>query len=665
MLLLILIGLSGSAWFVLTARQVVIRVAPAPDRVSLTGGILAPRIGAYYLLRPGQYRLEASKRCYQPLREVIRVTREESQTHQLRMERLPGRLNLQVHERDTPGTPIQGARVRIDGEDVGKTPLKGLEVRAGSHRVHVSASRYQDQEALVDIRGCGEVQSITMALAPGWADVGIRSVPDGAEVLVDGKPSGHTPVTLKLLPGDYQVELLSPRHKTWRHRVTVKADQDQTLGPVRLPPADGRLLLHTAPQGASVTIDDQYLGKTPLEAFLSPDTRHEIRISKEGYERAVREVTLSSGKGTQLSVDLVPVKGVLRFKVEPADAELVVNGESRGKVPKEIQLTAVSIQVEIRKEGYAPFQTTITPRPGFPQELDVALKTDAEAREVGIKPGIRAANGYSLTLVRAGTFVMGASRREQGRRSNETLRKVILERPFYMGVREVTNGEFRQFLSQHRSGTFSRYSLDRDELPVVEVTWEEAARFCNWLSEREGLPPVYRAQGDGMVAVAGPMGTGYRLPTEAEWEYCARFNGTAWLRYPWGDTFPPKAKSGNYADVSDKDLLTNYLPDYNDGYPVTAPPGAFAPNALGLYDMGGNAAEWCHDYYTIYLYSSDTIYRDPAGPAQGKHHVVKGSGWKDSSISELRLSYRDYSKGKRPDLGFRICRYAEEAEDAR
>ena len=233
-----------------------------------------------------------------------------------------------------------------------------------------------------------------------------------------------------------------------------------------------------------------------------------------------------------------------------------------------------------------------------------------------------------------------------------------------MGVREVTNREFREFLSQHRSGIFSRYSLDRDELPVVEVTWEEAARFCNWLSEKEGLPPVYRAQGDAMVA-AGPIGTGYRLPTEAEWEYCARYNGTAWLRYPWGDTFPPKARSGNYADISDRDLLTSYLPNYNDGYPVTAPPGAFAPNALGLYDMGGNVAEWCHDYYTIYLYSSDTIYRDPPGPAQGKHHVVKGSGWKDSSISELRLSYRDYSKGKRTDLGFRICRYAEEAEDAR
>jgi len=654
---------------VFTARQVVIRVAPEPEHMSLSGGILAPRIGAYFLLQPGEYRLEASKRCYRPLQEVIRITQDKSQTYHLKMEKLPGRLNIQVHERDRAGIPIPGARLRVDGKDVGSTPLDTLEMGAGTHRLHISAPRYQDQETQVDIRGCGEVQSLSIALAPGWGDVHIQSVPAGAEILVEEKSSGRSPTTLELLPGDYLLELRAPRHKTWRKRVTVKADQALTIGPVELAPADSRLLVGSNPPGASVTIDDKYMGNTPLETFLAPGRTYGVRISKAGYERAVREVTLSLAKGTQISVDLVPVKGVVRFKVDPADAELLVNGKSRGKVPEEIQLLAVPHRVMIQREGYAPFEATITPQPGFPKELQVALKTKAQAREAGTPAGIRAPNGYAMTLVRPGTIVpktfeMGASRREQGRRSNETLRKVALERPFFMGTREVTNKEFREFQSQHRSGVFARYSLDRDELPVVQVTWEEAARFCNWLSQREGLAPVYRSQGDRMVA-ADPLGTGYRLPTEAEWEYCARFSGTAWLRYPWGDSFPPTAKSGNYADLSDKDLLPLYLMNYNDGYPVTAPPGAFAPNALGLYDMGGNVAEWCHDYYTIYSYSPDKIYQDPTGPARGEHHVVKGSGWKDASIMELRLSYRDYSKGKRPDLGFRICRYAQEAGDAR
>ena len=156
------------------------------------------------------------------------------------------------------------------------------------------------------------------------------------------------------------------------------------------------------------------------------------------------------------------------------------------------------------------------------------------------------------------------------------------------------------------------------------------------------------------------MGPGYRLPTEAEWEYCSRFgkDGVT-LKYPWGDKFPPPAKSGNFADESARDLLSSYLAGYNDGYPVMAPVAKFKPNALGLYDLGGNAAEWCHDYYSIYTYDPRKVYADPPGPSEGKHHVIRGSSWRQSGISALRSSYRDYSDGERLDLGFRVARYLE------
>jgi formylglycine-generating enzyme required for sulfatase activity len=655
-LVLIFFLLTFSAWFVFTARQVVVQMDPEPERISVSGGIFSPNIGSYYLLRPGEYTVRAFKPCYHPFEKLIKVSEEKSQTLNLSMEKLPGRLSVRAHQEGMSSVVIDGAVVQVDGEEIGITPIQGVAVKSGHRRVDIRSKNYQDLTIQIDVEGCGESQLMDLALVPGWADVTIGSIPKGASVRLDGKKVGKTPLELDLFPGRHKVEISADRFKTWRTRLVVKANQPQTLENIRLEPADGAFSLRTNPAGANVTVGDRYAGKTPLDMPLLADKVHVIRISKAGYEKVVREVKISSGKRKDLTLDLVPIEGIVFFTVNPEDAELLVNGKSRGTVPRELRLTTVEHRLEIKKEGYQSFQTKITPRPGFPKELEVTLTRLVPKKPV-IPGVIKASNGYELKLIQPGSFTMGASRREQGRRSNETLRKIRLQRPFYMGVKEVTNREFKEFLSAHNSGSLQGNSLNRDDLPVVQVTWEQAALFCNWLSAKESLPPSYIKR-NGEVVAADPIRTGYRLPTEAEWEYCARFNNNkASMKYPWGNTFPPPPKSGNFADFSAKDLLANYMAGYNDGYLATAHPGAFGPNALGLYDLGGNVAEWCHDYYTIYPYSAQEIYVDPSGPRYGKHRVVKGSSWRDGSISELRLSYRDYSQDKRNDLGFRIVRY--------
>ena len=654
--------LCASAWFVFTARQVVIRIEPEPDRISLRGGIIAPRVHSYYLLRPGKYTLSAIKECYRPLEEFIKVADEKSQTLKLSMVKLPGEMSLQVHQANKPSVIVEGAQVQIDGVLVGVTPLQGVSVEPGRRRLEISAKNYQDLKTNVDMKGCGALQSFDFALVPGWADVKIGSVPQGAMVRVDGGQVGKTPVELQLLPGNYKLEIHAKGFKTWRTQLEVKANEPLVLDNIRLALADGTLALFTKPPGANVTVGGRYVGKTPLKIPLPPRASHLVRISKAGYKNVARKLELSSAQVKELTVELVPIRGVVYLMVEPPDAKIFVNGQYWGSVRPELQLVAVEHNLEIKKEGYEPFRAKITPRPGFPKELKVALRKQVPDK-VAPPPVIRAGNGYVLNLIRPGSFTMGASRREQGRRANETLRKVTLKRPLYMGVKEVTNKEFREFLAEHDSGWFKQIRLNRDELPVVQVSWEQAALFCNWLSKKESLPPSY-VKRDGKWVSAETVGTGYRLPTEAEWEYCARFNNDKKLmKYPWGSRFPPSPKSGNFADASAKDLLPNYLGNYNDGYPAAAPSGVFKPNALGIYDMGGNVAEWSHDIYSIYPYLPDKTYLDPLGPKQGKHHVVRGSSWKHASISALRLSYRNYSDAKRPDLGFRICRYLDDGTE--
>jgi formylglycine-generating enzyme required for sulfatase activity len=201
-------------------------------------------------------------------------------------------------------------------------------------------------------------------------------------------------------------------------------------------------------------------------------------------------------------------------------------------------------------------------------------------------------------------------------------------------------------------------TLDLENQPAVGVSWNAAAAYCNWLSEQEGLPPAYQKDGDSYVPVK-PMTKGYRLPTDAEWEFVARYaGGGKFRRYPWGDALPVKAASGNYADAAARIAIQDVIPDYDDGFAASAPVGKFPPDTLGLYDMGGNVAEWIHDYYTVSL-DATQVAVDPLGPETGKSHVIRGSSWRQSSVTDLRLAARDFGDSVRNDVGFRIARYVE------
>jgi formylglycine-generating enzyme required for sulfatase activity len=653
----LLVTLAAGAWFVLTAQQVSIHLDPAPDSLLLSGGWIAPRIGGNYLLRPGAYTLKATLACHGDLIQRFEVGSEERLEIRLAFQKLPGRLRLLTFRDGRPQEAIQGAEVCIDGRPAGATPVESLEVRPGRRRIEIRSERWLPAVAEVDVEGCGRQQELTLALTPNGSDLAISSIPSGAAVKVDGRMLGLTPVQFELAAGSHEIEISADRYKIWRERVEVQPGQPITLPEVRLVPADGRLAVRSRPAGASVLVAGRYVGQTPLEVEVAAGKEHEIRLSKPGYANASRKATVASGEKKELELALTPQEGVVLFSVAPADAELFVDGASLGKVPAELKLPAVEHAIEIRKAGYDTFRTRTLPRPGMPQLVKATLKRRAAAPAGDTSAAmIRAKNGYEMKRVAPGTFTMGSSRREQGRRSNEILKQVNLTRPFYIGTREVTNREFREFMPSHTSGVFKNQDLNRGDLPAVMVSWEQAALFCNWLSVKESLPPVY-IQREGRVVAADPLGKGYRLPTEAEWEFSVRQSLAA--KYPWGGAYPPPSGTENYADESAKGLIDVTIEGYNDGYPAAASPGKFKPGATGLFDMGGNVSEWCHDYYAIDPSEPEKVQTDPAGPQEGSHRVVKGASWKLAGITYLRTAFRDYSAVARHDLGFRVCRYAE------
>ena len=131
--------LCASAWFVFTARQVVIQIDPKPDHLSIKGGLITPKIGDYYLMRSGAYALETDKACFQPLQKEFAVTEEKRQGFNFSMTRQPGHLSFQVHQVDRPATRLAGALILVDDREQGRTPLTGLEVKAGLRSITVRA----------------------------------------------------------------------------------------------------------------------------------------------------------------------------------------------------------------------------------------------------------------------------------------------------------------------------------------------------------------------------------------------------------------------------------------------------------------------------------------------------------------------------------------------
>ena len=635
-------------WFLFTARSVRFEMTPADASIAVAGGFHV-RLGETWILREGNYTLEAHASGYEPLAAPLTVGGDASQTYRYALTPLPGIVDLDSN--------APSARVVLDGQALGTTPIAGARIAAGHHTLELKHPRYQPLTQTIEIEGHEKAQRFALELAPNWAVVSLDSSPPGAAIFIDDAESATTPAGVEILAGSHAVRLKHAGFKSWLTRVEVVAGADQQLPRAVLEPADALVNVTSDPPGAGITVDGRYQGETPSEVNLLPGRPHRIRVSKAGFAPTVETVTLATAEERALRVALAPLVGNVVIDVKPKDAQLSIDGIVQPSSSGQIKLAAKPHRVEVRKAGYETYEGEITPQPNLTQELAVHLLTLAEARLRRLTPSATDPNSGTLVLLAGGEVEMGASRREPGRRANEALREVTVSRLFYLGAKEVSNAQFRKFQAGHTSGKFEEQDLDKDDQPAVRMSWEDAVLYCNWLSTKANLPLFYRVE-SGRVVGFDSKSTGYRLPTEAEWTWAARTapDRQAMHRFAWGDDLPPPDAFGNFADRSAAHVVGRIIYGFNDNYVVSAPVGTFKPDARGIYDLAGNVAEWINDYYEIPPESPAT---DPMGPPSGQYHVIKGSSWMSGTVSDLRIAFRDYGEDGRPDLGFRVARFAE------
>jgi formylglycine-generating enzyme required for sulfatase activity len=236
----------------------------------------------------------------------------------------------------------------------------------------------------------------------------------------------------------------------------------------------------------------------------------------------------------------------------------------------------------------------------------------------------------NFVRIAGGLFTMGSPASEVDRYSNEVQHQVTISTPFYISKYEVTQKEWIEVMGSNPS------YFKGDNQPVEQVSWYDAVAYCNARSVKEGLTPAYTVSGTNVTW--NRNANGYRLPTEAEWEYAAKGgSGAGYLIYAGSNSVD---SVGWYWDNSGS---------------KTHPVGTKAANGLGLYDMSGNVWEWCWDWFGSYSTSSQT---DPLGASSGSYRVYRGGSWNNNG-QYLRSAWRgdDYPPSKRGSgIGFRLVR---------
>ncbi len=230
--------------------------------------------------------------------------------------------------------------------------------------------------------------------------------------------------------------------------------------------------------------------------------------------------------------------------------------------------------------------------------------------------------GMKLVLIPKGTFMMGSPESEQGRNENETQHEVTISKDYYLGVYEVTQAQYEKVMGKNLSYfQGAKVGNENADLPVENVSWDEAVKFCKKLS---ALPEEKKA------------GRVYRLPTEAEWEYACRAGSKT-----------------AYSFDDEEGLLPEYGWFSRNSSRRTHTVGLLEPNAWGLHDMHGNVWEWCSDWYEEYPKGAVS---DPTGPKEGSYRVLRGGSWfYEAAYCRSANRYRLVPSYRYNRLGFRLA----------
>jgi formylglycine-generating enzyme required for sulfatase activity len=581
-------------------------------------------------LESGEHELIVKAPGYQTYTTRVSVGEGGNGSHAVRLVAVKGSLEV----KSDPGVKVVATGVDGMTRSLGETNSGGVLVledllNIGDYRLELSKTKHQSQTREVELM-LGRMAKVEADLLPNPGEVRVFTVPEGADVFLNAKELGKSPLTLRSVPSEqeHNLEVRLSGYRREREKIELKPEEVRNVDFGTLVAESGSLLVKSELSGLEILLNGKAETGRNVSGGLLFDGLEvgalSVSVSHPDYERWSQSVRIEDEKRTSLDLDLQAKPGTLSVSVSPSSAnwEIFLEGRSLGKESSYSLPAEKDLKLSIRAKGYLAAEKQLRLRANGSERWSVRLE-EQPGPSAGSDWGVELPGGSELALkwISPGSFTMGSPSNESGRDSDEKQRQVRISKGYWLGKYEVTQGEWESVMGNNPSD----FKASGKRAPVEQVSWNDAMAFCKKLNERE------RAAG------RLPPGYAYTLPTEAEWEYACRAGTTT--RFSTGNADSDLGRAGWYSG--------------NAGGKTHAV-GEKVANAWGLYDMHGNVWEWCYDWFGDYSGSNVT---DPTGANSGSYRVLRGGCWSNGGARNCRSAIRVRgSPGDSWDyLGFRLA----------
>ena len=496
--------------------------------------------------------------------------------------------------------PEQDAKVFVDEEYVGLSPVKTDKLKSGTHTVRVMKDMYKMAEKSFTVND-GQTTNATLNMSANFVTLTL-TVDSDTDIYVDEEYKGKGKWTGRLSDGSHIFEARKTNHKPSKKSMDLVLGENKTITLDAPTPINGEIEINTTPMGATIYIDGKSYGETPNYISDILIGEHELKLTKQGCAEIKKTIVIKEGEALTINETLQTGKEI-SISTDQSGDKIYVDGNYIGTSPISSNLSYGSHEIKAERNGKTVSKTINVMQSGGENSVKLAFIENQTFTVKGVT--------FTMIAVEGGTFQMGATS-EQGSDAYDREKPVhsVTLSDYYIGETEVTQELWEAVMGRNPS------DFKGSKKPVESISWNDCQKFIKKLNKITGK--------------------NFRFPTEAEWEYAARGgNKSKGYKYSGSNTIGNVAwYDGNRSSFTTHDVKTKQA------------------NELGIYDMSGNVFEWCQDWFGSYSSGSQT---NPTGPTSGSDRVLRGGSW-DFEARCCRVSCHEYADpvSRVYRIGFRL-----------